>query len=118
LLGIRPGGGALLASFAAYAIEKRVSRRGAEFGKGAFEGIAAPESANNAGAQTSFIPMLSLGIPSKSRHGPDDRALVVQGIRPGPNVMVEHPKLFWGVVVSMWVGNLVLLVLNLPLIGL
>ena len=118
LLGILPGGGALLASFAAYAVEKRVSRRGAEFGKGAIEGIAAPVSANNAGAQTSFIPMLTLGIPSNPVMALMIGALIIQGIRPGPNVMVEQPQLFWGVVVSMWVGNLFLLVLNLPLIGL
>jgi TctA family transporter len=118
LLGILPGGGALLASFAAYAVEKKVSRHGAEFGKGAIEGIAAPESANNAGAQTSFIPMLTLGIPSNPVMALMIGALIIQGIRPGPNVMVEQPQLFWGVVVSMWVGNLFLLVLNLPLIGL
>jgi putative tricarboxylic transport membrane protein len=118
LLGILPGGGALLASFAAYALEKKVSSRWAEFGKGAIEGVAAPESANNAGAQTSFIPMLTLGIPSNPVMALMIGALILQGIRPGPNVMVEQPKLFWGVIVSMWVGNLFLLVLNLPMIGL
>jgi putative tricarboxylic transport membrane protein len=118
LLGILPGGGALLASFAAYSIEKKVSPRSAEFGKGAIEGVAAPESANNAGAQTSFIPMLTLGIPSNPVMALMIGALILQGIRPGPNVMVEQPKLFWGVIVSMWVGNLFLLVLNLPMIGL
>jgi len=117
-LGILPGGGALLASFAAYALEKRVSPRGAEFGKGAIEGVAAPESANNAGAQTSFIPMLTLGIPSNPVMALMIGALILQGIRPGPNVMIEQPRLFWGVIVSMWIGNLFLLVLNLPLIGL
>ena len=118
LLGILPGGGALLASFASYALEKKVSPRAAEFGKGAIEGVAAPESANNAGAQTSFIPMLTLGIPSNPVMALMIGALILQGIRPGPNVMVEQPRLFWGVIVSMWIGNLFLLVLNLPLIGL
>ncbi len=118
LLGILPGGGALLASFAAYSLEKKVSPRGQEFGKGAIEGVAAPESANNAGAQTSFVPMLTLGIPSNPVMALMIGALILQGIRPGPNVMVEQPKLFWGVIVSMWIGNLFLLVLNLPLIGL
>jgi putative tricarboxylic transport membrane protein len=118
LLGILPGGGALLASFAAYSLEKKVSSHGAEFGKGAIEGVAAPESANNAGAQTSFIPMLTLGIPSNPVMALMIGAMIIQGIRPGPNVMVEQPRLFWGVIASMWVGNLFLLVLNLPLIGL
>jgi TctA family transporter len=118
LLGILPGGGALLASFAAYALEKKVSPNSAEFGKGTIEGVAAPETANNAGAQTSFIPMLTLGIPSNPVMALMIGALIIQGIRPGPNVMVEQPRLFWGVIVSMWVGNMFLLVLNLPLIGL
>jgi TctA family transporter len=118
LLGILPGGGALLASFAAYSLEKKVSPRGAEFGTGAIEGVAAPESANNAGAQTSFIPMLTLGIPSNPVMALMIGAMIIQGIRPGPNVMIEQPRLFWGVIVSMWVGNLFLLVLNLPMIGL
>jgi TctA family transporter len=117
-LGVLPGGGALLASFAAYALEKKVSPRRAELGKGAVEGVAAPESANNAGAQTSFIPMLTLGIPSNPVMALMIGALILHGIRPGPNVMVEQPQLFWGVIVSMWVGNLFLLVLNLPMIGL
>jgi TctA family transporter len=118
LLGILPGGGALLASFAAYSLEKKVSAHGAEFGKGAIEGVAAPESANNAGAQTSFIPMLTLGIPSNPVMALMIGAMIIQGIRPGPNVMGEQPTLFWGVIASMWVGNLFLLVLNLPIIGL
>jgi len=118
LLGILPGGGALLAAFAAYALEKRVSVNAAEFGTGAIEGVAAPEAANNAGAQTSFIPMLTLGIPSNPVMALMIGALIIHGIRPGPNVMVEQASLFWGVVVSMWVGNLFLLLLNLPLIGL
>src|SRR6185437_5439428 len=111
LLGILPGGGALLASFAAYALEKRVSPNAVAFGSGAIEGVAAPEAANNAGAQTSFIPMLTLGIPSNPVMALMIGALVIQGIRPGPNVMVEQASLFWGVVVSMWIGNLFLLLL-------
>src|SRR5437588_1972135 len=117
-LGILPGGGALLASFGAYSLEKKVSKHPEKFGKGAIEGVAAPESANNAGAQTSFIPMLTLGIPSNPVMALMIGAMIIQGIRPGPNVMVEQPRLFWGVIVSMWVGNLFLLVLNLPMIGL
>ena len=118
LLGVLPGGGALLASFSAYALEKRVSPNRREFGHGAIEGVAAPEAANNAGAQTSFIPMLTLGIPSNPVMALMIGALVIQGIQPGPSVMVERPSLFWGLIVSMWIGNLFLLILNLPLIGL
>ena len=118
LLGILPGGGALLASFAAYALEKKVSPNRAEFGRGAIEGVAAPESANNAGAQTSFIPMLTLGIPSNPVMALMIGALVIQGIQPGPGVMNQRPELFWGLIVSMWIGNLFLVILNLPLIGL
>ncbi|KQQ85636.1 tripartite tricarboxylate transporter permease [Aureimonas sp. Leaf324] len=117
-LGILPGGGALLASFASYAIEKKVSRNTHQFGKGAIEGVAGPEAANNAGAQTSFIPMLTLGIPSNPTMALMIGAMIIQGIQPGPTVMTEQPTLFWGLIVSMWVGNLMLLVLNLPLIGL
>ncbi len=118
MLGILPGGGAMLASFAAYSLEKKVSSRPQDFGHGAIEGVAGPESANNAGAQTSFIPMLTLGVPSNPVMALMIGALIVQGIQPGPSVMTEQPALFWGLVVSMWVGNLFLLVLNLPLIGL
>jgi len=118
LLGILPGGGAMLASFAAYSMEKKVSRNPREFGKGAIEGVAAPEAANNAGAQTSFIPMLTLGIPSNPVMALMIGAMIIQGIQPGPSVMTDQPALFWGIVASMWVGNLFLLVLNLPLIGL
>lgn len=118
LLGILPGGGAMLASFAAYSMEKKVSGHPEEFGKGAIEGVAAPEAANNAGAQTSFIPMLTLGIPSNPVMALMIGAMIIQGIQPGPSVMTEQPALFWGIIVSMWVGNLFLLVLNLPLIGL
>ena len=118
MLGILPGGGAMLASFASYSMEKRLSRTPGQFGRGAIEGVAGPESANNAGAQTSFIPMLTLGIPSNPVMALMIGALVIQGIQPGPSVMTEQPALFWGVIVSMWIGNLMLLILNLPLIGL
>jgi putative tricarboxylic transport membrane protein len=117
-LGILPGGGAMLSSFAAYTLEKRLSRNRAEFGQGAIEGVAAPEAANNAGAQTSFIPMLTLGIPSNPVMALMIGALILQGITPGPNVVTDEPDLFWGLIVSMWVGNLMLVLLNLPLIGL
>jgi putative tricarboxylic transport membrane protein len=117
LLGILPGGGAMLASFAAYTMEKKLSPNSREFGKGAIEGVAAPESANNAGAQTSFIPMLTLGIPSNPVMALMIGALIIQGITPGPNVVTDEPALFWGLIVSMWVGNLMLVLLNLPLIG-
>jgi len=116
-LGILPGGGALLGSFAAYTLEKRWAKDPTRFGKGAIEGVAGPESANNAGAQTSFIPMLTLGIPSNPVMALMIGAMIIQGIVPGPNVINEKRELFWGVVASMWVGNLMLLVLNLPLIG-
>jgi putative tricarboxylic transport membrane protein len=116
-LGILPGGGALLASFAAYTLEKKVSFNSANFGKGAIQGVAAPESANNAGAQTSFIPLLTLGIPSNPVMALMIGAMMIQGIAPGPQVMTERPQLFWGMIASMWVGNLMLVVLNLPLIG-
>jgi TctA family transporter len=117
-LGILPGGGALVASFAAYSVEKKVSKYSGEFGKGAIEGVAAPESANNAGAQASFIPMLTLGIPTSPVMALMIGAMIIQGVQPGPAVMTEQPALFWGVIVSMWIGNLFLLVLNLPMIGL
>lgn len=118
VLGLLPGGGAALASFGAYALEKKISPNRAEFGKGAIEGLAAPEAANNAGAQMSFVPMLTLGIPTNVVMALMIGAMVVQGIQPGPGVMTQQPELFWGVIVSMWVGNVMLLVLNLPLIGL
>lgn len=117
LLGILPGGGAALASFGAYALEKKVSRNRHEFGKGAIEGVAAPEAANNAGAQMSFIPMLTLGIPANPVMALMIGAMIIHGIQPGPSVMTEQPSLFWGLIVSMWIGNMMLLVLNLPLIG-
>ncbi|MCA3636276.1 MAG: tripartite tricarboxylate transporter permease [Methylobacterium sp.] len=118
MLGILPGGGAALASFGAYALEKRVSKHADELGTGAIEGIAAPEAANNAGAQMSFIPMLTLGFPANPVMALMIGAMIMQGIQPGPGVMAEQPRLFWGLIASMWVGNVMLLVLNLPLIGL
>ena len=114
---ILPGGGALLASFAAYMFEKKVAKPPRAFGHGDIRGVAAPESANNAGAQTSFIPMLTLGIPSNPTMALMIGALMIQGIAPGPQVMTERPELFWGLIASMWIGNLMLLVLNLPLVG-
>lgn len=117
-LGILPGGGAMLSAFAAYSLEKKLSKNSKQFGKGAIEGVAAPESANNAGAQTSFIPMLTLGIPSNPVMALMIGAMIIQGIQPGPQVMTEQPALFWGIIVSMWVGNFFLVVLNLPMIGL
>jgi putative tricarboxylic transport membrane protein len=116
-LGILPGGGAILSSFAAYTVEKKLSKTPERFGKGAIEGVAGPESANNAGAQTSFIPMLTLGIPANPVMALMIGALIIQGITPGPNVATDEPALFWGVIVSMWIGNLMLVLLNLPLIG-
>ncbi len=117
ILGILPGGGAMLSSFAAYSIEKKISRTPQRFGRGAIEGVAGPESANNAGAQTSFIPMLTLGIPSNPVMALMIGALIIQGITPGPNVVTDKPDLFWGVIASMWIGNFMLVLLNLPLIG-
>jgi putative tricarboxylic transport membrane protein len=117
LLGILPGGGALLASFAAYAFEKKIAADPSRFGQGAIEGVAAPESANNAGAQTSFIPLLTLGIPSNPVMALMIGAMMIQGIAPGPQVMTQQPDLFWGIIASMWVGNLMLVIINLPLVG-
>jgi TctA family transporter len=117
LLGVLPGGGAILASFVSYTLEKRVSKTPERFGHGAIEGVAGPESANNAAAQTSFIPMLTLGIPPNPVMALMIGAMVVMGITPGPKVMVENPDLFWGLIASMWIGNLMLIILNLPFIG-
>ena len=117
-LGILPGSGNILGAFAAYSIEKKISKNKSQFGKGAIEGVAAPESANNAGAQTSFIPMLTLGIPSNPVMALMIGAMILQGIQPGPSVITEQPALFWGIIASMWIGNLFLIVLNLPMIGL
>jgi putative tricarboxylic transport membrane protein len=117
LLGVLPGGGALLAAFGAYTLEKKVAKPPRHFGEGDIRGVAAPESANNAGAQTSFIPMLTLGIPSNPTMALMIGALMIHGIAPGPRVMTDRPELFWGVVASMWLGNLMLVILNLPLVG-
>jgi putative tricarboxylic transport membrane protein len=119
VLGVLPGGGALLASFAAYTLEKKSRGRPGEvpFGQGNIRGVAGPESANNAGAQTSFIPMLTLGIPPNAVMALMVGAMTIKGIQPGPQVMSSNPELFWGLIASMWVGNLMLIVLNLPLIG-
>jgi TctA family transporter len=117
VLGVLPGGGATLSAFAAYALEKKTSRHPQEFGRGAVEGVAGPESANNAGAQSSFIPMLTLGIPGNPVMALMIGALMIHGIQPGPQIMTERPQMFWGMVVSMWIGNLMLVIINLPLIG-
>jgi putative tricarboxylic transport membrane protein len=117
VLGLLPGGGAVLASFAAYTVEKKLAKDPSRFGKGAIEGVAGPESANNAAAQTSFIPMLTLGIPSNAVMALMVGAMIIQGIEPGPEVMTKRPDLFWGMIASMWVGNLMLVIINLPLIG-
>jgi TctA family transporter len=117
ILGVLPGGGATLSAFAAYVLEKKIARDPSRFGRGAVEGVAGPESANNAGAQTSFIPMLTLGIPGNAVMALMIGAMTIHGIQPGPQVMSERPQLFWGMVASMWIGNLMLLVINLPLIG-
>ncbi|WP_175650913.1 tripartite tricarboxylate transporter permease [Pseudomonas sp. Marseille-P9899] len=117
LLGVLPGGGAMLGSFASYMVEKRLAKHPERFGQGAIEGVAGPESANNAGAQTSFIPMLVLGLPSNAVMALMAGAMMIHGIVPGPQVIDDRPELFWGLIVSMWIGNLLLLVLNLPLVG-
>jgi TctA family transporter len=117
ILGILPGGGALLAAFAAYTLEKKVARDASKFGRGDIRGVAGPESANNAGAQTSFIPMLTLGIPPNPVMALMVGAMTIKGIQPGPQVMTSNPELFWGLIASMWIGNLMLVILNLPLIG-
>jgi putative tricarboxylic transport membrane protein len=117
MLGILPGGGPVLGSFSAYTLEKKVAKDPSRFGKGAIEGVAAPESANNAAAQTSFIPLLTLGIPSNPVMALMIGAMIIHGIQPGPQIMTAKPELFWGMIASMWVGNFLLVVLNLPLIG-
>jgi TctA family transporter len=117
VLGVLPGGGAMLSSFASYSVEKKLSRDPSQFGKGAIEGVAGPEAANNAGAQTSFIPLLTLGIPENAVMAMMVGAMTIHNIQPGPQVMTSNPGLFWGLIASMWVGNLMLVVLNLPLIG-
>jgi TctA family transporter len=118
VLGVLPGGGALLSSFASYTLEKKVARNpSVPFGQGAIQGVAGPESANNAGAQTSFIPMLTLGIPPNAVMALMVGAMTIKGIQPGPQVMTSNPDLFWGLIASMWIGNAMLVLLNLPLIG-
>ena len=116
VLGVLPGAGATMASFAAYMVEKKTSRHRAEMGSGAIEGVAAPESANNAAAQTNFIPLLTLGIPGSATMALLLGAMVIQNIQPGPQVIVKHPDIFWGLIASMWIGNLMLIVLNLPMV--
>ena len=118
LLGVLPGGGATLSAFAAYVLEKKLAKDPSRFGRGAVEGVAGPESANNAGAQTSFIPMLTLGLPGNAVMALMIGAMMIHGIQPGPQVMTERPALFWGMIASMWIGNLMLVIINLPLIGL
>ncbi|MEI9803473.1 MAG: tripartite tricarboxylate transporter permease [Pseudolabrys sp.] len=118
ILGILPGGGAVVASFAAYTFEKRISKHPERFGRGAIQGVAAPESANNAAAQTSFIPLLTLGIPPNAVMALMVGAMTIHGIVPGPQVMTKQPELFWGMIASMWLGNLMLVIINLPLVGL
>jgi TctA family transporter len=117
ILGILPGGGAALAAFGAYSVEKKSSKHSAEFGKGAIEGVAGPEAANNAAAQTSFIPLLTLGIPPNAVMALMVGAMTIHNIQPGPQVMTSNPTLFWGLIASMWIGNVMLILLNLPLIG-
>ncbi|HET9748445.1 MAG TPA: tripartite tricarboxylate transporter permease [Casimicrobiaceae bacterium] len=117
MLGVLPGGGAMLSSFASYSVEKKLAKDPSRFGRGAIEGVAGPESANNAGAQTSFIPLLTLGIPENAVMAMMIGAMTIHNIQPGPQVMTSNPQLFWGLIASMWVGNLMLVVLNLPLIG-
>jgi len=119
MLGILPGGGALLSAFAAYTLEKKTRLRPGEvpFGQGNIRGVGAPEAANNAGAQTSFIPLLTLGIPPNAVMALMVGAMTIHNIQPGPQVMTSNPELFWGLIASMWLGNLMLVVLNLPLIG-
>ncbi|SDN41438.1 tripartite tricarboxylate transporter permease [Ensifer sp. YR511] len=117
VLGLLPGGGATLSSFASYSIEKKLSKTPERFGKGAPAGVAAPESANNAGAQSAFIPMLTLGLPSNGVMAMMIGAMMIHNIVPGPEVMTRNADLFWGLVASMWIGNLLLVIINLPLIG-
>ncbi|WP_099722401.1 tripartite tricarboxylate transporter permease [Bordetella bronchiseptica] len=117
-LGILPGGGSVLSAFASYSLEKKLSRNPERFGKGHPAGLAGPESANNAGAQTSFIPLLTLGIPGNAVMALMVGAMTIHNIQPGPQVMTSHPELFWGLIASLWIGNLMLVVLNLPLVGL
>jgi putative tricarboxylic transport membrane protein len=116
-IGILPGGGAVISSLVSYAVEKRVSKTPEEFGKGAIQGVAGPESANNAAASASFIPLLTLGIPGNAAIAMIFAALLIQGVQPGPFLITEKPEIFWGVVASMYIGNVMLLILNLPMVG-
>jgi putative tricarboxylic transport membrane protein len=116
--GVLPGTGPAVASFASYMLEKKIAKDPSRFGQGAIEGVAAPEAANNADAQCKFIPMLTLGLPASGVMALMLGALTMRGIQPGPDVMIQRPDLFWGLVASMWIGNLMLVILNLPLIGL
>jgi len=117
-LGILPGNGAVLGPFASYSLEKKAAKDPSRFGRGAIEGVAGPEAANNAGAQTSFIPLLTLGIPPNAVMALMVGAMTIHGIVPGPQIITKQPQLFWGMIASMWIGNLMLLIINLPLIGL
>jgi putative tricarboxylic transport membrane protein len=117
ILGILPGGGAVISTFVAYAVEKKVSKNPEKFGKGAIEGVASPESANNAAAGASLIPLLSLGIPPNPIMAIFFSALIIHGVQPGPLLIKQHPDLFWGLIASLYLGNFLLLMLNLPLIG-
>ena len=116
-IGILPGGGAVISSLVSYAVEKKISKHPEEFGKGAIQGVAGPESANNAAASASFIPLLTLGIPGNAAIAMIFAALLIQGVQPGPFLITEHPDIFWGVVASMYIGNVMLLILNLPMVG-
>jgi TctA family transporter len=116
--GTLPGAGQTIAAFGAYAVERRISKTPERFGKGAIEGVAAPEAANNASAQCAFIPTLTLGIPGSGTMALMLGALMIQGVTPGPRILTSHPELFWGLIASMWIGNLLLVILNLPLVGL
>jgi putative tricarboxylic transport membrane protein len=116
-IGILPGGGAVISSLVSYAVEKKVSKTPEEFGKGAIQGVAGPESANNSAASASFIPLLTLGIPGNAAIAMIFAALLIQGVQPGPFLITEKPEIFWGVVASMYIGNVMLLILNLPMVG-
>ncbi|MFI4903120.1 MAG: tripartite tricarboxylate transporter permease [Burkholderiales bacterium] len=118
ILGLLPGGGAMLSSFASYTLEKKIAKDPSQFGMGAIQGVAGPESANNAGAQSSFIPLLTLGIPENAVMAMMVGAMTIHNIQPGPQVVTSNPDLFWGLIASMWIGNAMLVVLNLPMIGL
>ena len=116
-IGVIPGGGAVISSLVSYAVEKKISKHPEEFGQGAIEGVAGPESANNAASSSSFIPLLTLGIPSNASIAMIFACLLIKGVKPGPFLIVEHPDVFWGVIASMYLGNIMLIILNLPLVG-